>query len=153
MSDDGGRDRALPETGPDGLDSSPHRARCEMFIFFVILNLLLNPRGRQASFCEPDKKPSPCARRSGNASKGFDGLGNRDHHAAEVRAATTSPFPYDTRRACCQPRGDADRMIASGSDRSYGLLTSSPPEIAPKDCNHALQTGAQHGSVRKHSVY
>jgi len=67
-----------------------------------------------------------------NASKRFDGLGDRDHHAAEVRAATTSPFSYDTRRVCCQPRGDTDQMIASGSDRPYELFTSSHAKLRLK---------------------
>jgi len=67
-----------------------------------------------------------------NASKGFDDLGDRDHHAAEVRAATTLPFSYDTRRVCCQPRGDTDQMIASGSDRPYELFTSSHAKLRLK---------------------
>ena len=41
---------------PDRRGSSHASTRCALFSFFVILNVLLNSRDRQAGFCTPNKR-------------------------------------------------------------------------------------------------
>src|SRR5690242_8469601 len=66
---------------PDGLGSSHTSARCVMFNFSIVLNVLLNSRRRQASFCEPAESRSMAVSTGGRARV------QRDSPAAE-RAIT-----------------------------------------------------------------
>ncbi|MGY4158429.1 hypothetical protein ACVINW_004271 [Bradyrhizobium sp. USDA 4461] len=83
--------------GPDRLGSSHTSARCAMFIVFVILNVLLNSRSRQAGFASPAKSRSTRAQKTSRlrCSKGLLALSN-----PRSRRAAHSGNHWRTARRC-----------------------------------------------------
>ena len=105
------------------MGSSHTSARCVMFIFSVILNVLLNSRGRQAGFLRArqkalrgaNRKPTGCG-----ASRGFDGSTRRDHRRGAHATATSRVRTFIAGDFRSHPHCCTDRESASGPDRSDG---------------------------------
>ena len=137
MSDDGGRDVPSPETGPEGLGSSYTSARCVMFIFSVILNVLLNSRDRQAGFLRARQKDYRRSR--AQVDRARRNKGTRSLSAAAIASDEYGPpryrsFPFAVRHSA---RSDSAVPIEDRSvfDRSDIDGRRSAFEAAPDDSN------------------